>query len=276
MLKGLANTIRSCGVFVLMMLSALSYNVSAQVLGTATNYSGSRGLAVNPSLMTTSYVYADFGLNLGISAYNDFAYLHAKDYNNLLKGNGLSDYYMNDNRYDIGFVMNKNPKYVYENLDAEVFGDGEMPVVSGNGAEEFHLRLFAPGGVAHDAVGPDTGNRVEHDVKGGVPVDDDVLGIVFHHIAEQFAGFLDAGQLAVVTAIRAVLTGQIGGRIQNVHHVHGKIQLIDAGDTPAHVQLHVHGLNLFVFLFQLFQFMGQFFRCHLKIGLHDEHPSFGK
>lgn len=120
MLKGLANTIRGCGVFVLMMLSALSYNVSAQVLGTATNYSGSRGLAVNPSLMTTSYVYADFGLNLGISAYNDFAYLHAKDLFSLIYNGTLSDYHVNGRTYSMGFVMNKNPKYVYENLDFNV------------------------------------------------------------------------------------------------------------------------------------------------------------
>lgn len=120
MLKELANTIRGCGVFVLMMLSALSYNVSAQVLGTATNYSGSRGLAVNPSLMTTSYVYADFGLNIGVSAYNDFAYLHAKDLFNLIYNGTLSDYHVNGRTYPMGFVMNKNPKYVYENLDFNV------------------------------------------------------------------------------------------------------------------------------------------------------------
>ena len=57
---------------------------------------------------------------------------------------------------------------------------------------------------------------------------------------------------------------------------HGKVQLIDAGNAPAHVQLHIHGLNLFVFLFQLFQFLVQFLYRHFHIRLHDEHPSFGK
>lgn len=120
MLKRLANIIRYCCVIVLTMLGITGYNVSAQVLGTVTNYSGSRGLAVNPSLMTTSFVYADFGLNLGVSAYNDFAYINAKDYNNLLIGNGLSDYYVNGKRYNVGFVINKDPKYIYENLDFNV------------------------------------------------------------------------------------------------------------------------------------------------------------
>ena len=161
-------------------------------------------------------------------------------------------------------------------LDAEILGDREMAVIAGHWAEEFHLGLFAPGSVAHDAMGPDAGNGIEHDVQGGVSVDDDILGIILHHVAQQFARFLDAGQLAVVPAVSAVFAGQIGGRIQNVHHVHGKIQLIDAGDSPAHVQLHVHGLNLFVFLFQGFQFQAQFFGGHLKIRLHEEHPSFGK
>lgn len=116
----LANIIRCCGVFVLTMLCALSYNVSAQVLGTSTNYSGSRGLAVNPSLMTTSFVYADFGLNVGISAYNNFAFVKASDLYNILTGGGFSDYYKNGKRYDFDFVMNTKPKYFYETLDLKV------------------------------------------------------------------------------------------------------------------------------------------------------------
>lgn len=120
MRKNCRHIIRCFGFLFLVSFLTFKNDVSAQVLGTATNYSGSRGLAVNPSLMTTSFVYADFGLNLGVSAYNDFAYIYAKDYKNLLKGDGLSRYYVNGKRYNVGFVINKDPKYVYENLDFNV------------------------------------------------------------------------------------------------------------------------------------------------------------
>ena len=107
-------------LLVLLTFFVVSNDVFAQFLGTSTNYSGSRGLAVNPSLMTTSYVYADFGVNLGVSAYNDFAYINAKDYYNMLIGNGLSNYYVEGKEYPIGFVMNENPKFINENIDVNV------------------------------------------------------------------------------------------------------------------------------------------------------------
>lgn len=94
--------------------------LTAQFLGTSTNYSGSRSLSVNPSLMTTSYVYADVGFNLGVSAYNDFAYINAIDYYNLINGYSTSNYYVNGKRYDFGFVMDTRHKNVYEALDFNV------------------------------------------------------------------------------------------------------------------------------------------------------------
>ena len=106
--------------FLLVLLSVLFVggDVCAQFLGTSTNYSGSRGLALNPSLMTTSYVYADFGLNLGVSAYNDFIYLNASDYFQLLRKNGTtSEYWNNGKSYDYGFFLNGKPKNIYETLD---------------------------------------------------------------------------------------------------------------------------------------------------------------
>jgi hypothetical protein len=112
--------IRCCGLLLLALFLTYGNNVSAQFLGTSTNYAGSRGLAINPSSMTTSYVFADFGVNVGASVSNDFAYLYAKDYYNLLTGKELSDYYINGNRYDFGFVMNRKPKNVYEAADATV------------------------------------------------------------------------------------------------------------------------------------------------------------
>lgn len=108
-----------CYVVLVLMMFFVN-DITAQFLGTSTNYSGSRGLAINPSLMTTTYVYADLGLNLGQLAYNDFAYLHASDYYKLLNGESTSDYYVNGKRYDIGFLINTKPKNLYETLDFNV------------------------------------------------------------------------------------------------------------------------------------------------------------
>lgn len=117
---------RLCLLFFLTFFM-VSNGVFAQFLGSSSNYSGSRGLAVNPSLMTTSYVYADLGLNLNFSVYNDFAFIHASDYWKLLNGNNMSDYYVNGKKYPIGFVINKNPKYVYETLDFNVISGMYSP-----------------------------------------------------------------------------------------------------------------------------------------------------
>ena len=115
------NIAKSVRILLLIVFFVFANRISAQFLGTSTNYSGSRGLAVNPSLMTTSFVYADFGLNLGFMAYNDFAYLHASDYIKILTGaESTSDYYVNGKKYNFGFVVNTNPKNVYETIDVNV------------------------------------------------------------------------------------------------------------------------------------------------------------
>jgi len=94
-------------ILFLMTFLVLGSTVSAQFLGTSSNYSGSRGLAVNPSLMTTSFVYADFGLNLGVAAYNDFAFVKTGDYYRCLRGEGLSDYYVNGKQTPLGVVLKR-------------------------------------------------------------------------------------------------------------------------------------------------------------------------
>lgn len=112
---------RKLSVFVLMMFCILVNDANAQFIGTTTNYSGSRGRAINPSLMTTSYVYADFGFNLGVSAYNNFVYLHASDYYNFLRKEFVtSDYYLNGTKHDVGFDMNGQPKNLNEALDFNI------------------------------------------------------------------------------------------------------------------------------------------------------------
>ena len=158
-------------------------------------------------------------------------------------------------------------------LDAEIFGDGEVAVIAGHRAQELHLRQAAPRRVAHDAVGPGAADGVKHHVQGRVAINDNVLGVVFHHIAQQLAGFQDTGQLAVSAAVGAVVAGQVGIGVQHVHHFHGKVQLLLAGDAAAHVQAHAQGLDFFILRFQLIIFGGQFLHRHFRIGLHKK-PSF--
>ena len=107
--------------FILMILCFVGGDVCAQIMGTSTNYSGSRGLALNPSLMTTSYVYADFGLNLSMSAYNDFIYLKSTDYYSLWKYGETSEYLIYGKSFDYGFDMNGKSKNLYETVDFNIF-----------------------------------------------------------------------------------------------------------------------------------------------------------
>ena len=54
---------------------------SQSLIGTQSNYAGSNSLSMNPASMTTSDVYFDFSLvNLGLSFYNNYAYIKANDF----------------------------------------------------------------------------------------------------------------------------------------------------------------------------------------------------
>ena len=163
-----------------------------------------------------------------------------------------------------------------DHLDAEILGDGEVAVVAGHGAQELHLVQLAPGRGAHDAVGVGAGHRVVHHVQAGIAVDDDVLGVVLHHVAQQLPGLLDAGQRAVVAAIGAVVAGQVAVGIQHVHHAHGQVQLLLAGHAAAHVQVNAHALVFLVFLFQQGDLVLQLLAGHFSIGFHSAVQPFPK
>ena len=122
-----------------------------------------------------------------------------------------------------------------DHLNAEILGDGEVPVVAGNGAEELHLVQFAPGGRAHNAADHGPGHGVIHDVQAGVAVDDDLVGPDLHHVGHKLLGLLNAVQHAVVPAVGAVLTGQVAVAAEHIHHAHGEVQLLLAGLAPGHV-----------------------------------------
>ncbi len=53
---------------------------SQVIIGSQSNYAGSRALSLNPALITSSNLYFDFAIaNLGVMAFNDFAYMKSSD-----------------------------------------------------------------------------------------------------------------------------------------------------------------------------------------------------
>ena len=153
-------------------------------------------------------------------------------------------------------------------LDSEVFRNLEVTVITGNRAEELHLRELAPGSVAHDAVCPCTADRVKHDIQRRVSVDDDILRIVFHHIAKQLPCFTDAAEGTVVPAVCSVFTGQVVRGTQDIHHTHGKIELILTRFAAAHIQMDTECLDFVVLLLQTGELFLQLVCGHLAIRFH--------
>lgn len=139
---------RVCGKLVFVFLTAffvlIAKTTSAQFLGTTSNYSGSRALAVNPSLMTTSYNYSDFGLNLNFGAYNDMFFAPSKEIISVIKGNPYGyKYEYNGNLFDIGFLANTKSKYLTESLDVNALSF----MINPNGKQAFgffmNTRLYS-------------------------------------------------------------------------------------------------------------------------------------
>ena len=58
-------------------------------------------------------------------------------------------------------------------------------------------------------MGHGTGNGVIHHIQAGISVNDDVVDGVLHHITDQFLGFPDSIQHAVVAAVGSILTGHV-------------------------------------------------------------------
>ena len=155
-----------------------------------------------------------------------------------------------------------------DHLNAEVLGDGKVPVVAGNGAEELHLVQLAPGGRAHNALDHGPGHGVVHHVQAGVAIDDDLIRPDLHHVRHELLAFLNAVQHAVVPAVGAVLTGQVAVAVQHVHHTHGQIQLGLAGLAPGHIQGKLVALVLVVLLFQGCLQLQQLLPGQFGIGFH--------
>ena len=146
-----------------------------------------------------------------------------------------------------------------DHFDPKVFRDGKVAIVAGHRAEEFHTVQFSPGRIAHDAVCDGTGNGVIHHIQGRIAVNDDRIRRVLHHITQQNACFVNAGQNAVVAAVGAVFAEQIHTGIQDIHHAHGEVELLLGWLPAAHIQVHVQSLLMSISHLQFDQLAGQFF-----------------
>ncbi len=155
-----------------------------------------------------------------------------------------------------------------DHLNAEILGNGKVAVVSRNGAQEFHLVQPAPGGAPHDAMGHGAGNGVVHHIQAGIPVDDDAVDGVFHHVADQLLCLPDPVQHPVIPAVGAVLAGEIVVAAQHVHHPHGQVQLLNAGLSPGHVQAQAPSLVFFIFGLQLRAQGFQLLFGHFRVWFH--------
>lgn len=109
-------------LLILFILSFTTRLFSQSLIGTQSNYAGSRSLSMNPALMSTSYLYSDFSIAAtGLSFFNDFIYLKGSDLNKLLflEEHPVPTYTIYDNDYNFLIYDNLKlkPKSVYESLD---------------------------------------------------------------------------------------------------------------------------------------------------------------
>ena len=84
-----------------------------------------------------------------------------------------------------------------------------MTVVSWYRTEEFYFVKFTPWCISHYAVSHGTCDAVEHYVKAGVSVDDDVVRIYFGHFAKETFCFRNTVDHTVVTAVYTCFTFEV-------------------------------------------------------------------
>ena len=153
-------------------------------------------------------------------------------------------------------------------LNPEIFRNPKMPVIAWNRAEEFYLIQPAPRRVSHDTMRIRAGNRIIHDVKRRISVNNDVVRIVFHHVTDENLCLMNTAQDAVIPTVRSIFAAQIRIGIQHIHHSHGEIQLFLAGLAAAHIKMQLQRLILAIFLPQLLLLGLQLFSAHFLVWFH--------
>ena len=157
-------------------------------------------------------------------------------------------------------------------LRAEELADLEMPVISGGGAEKFHLFLPAPWlGAVEQAVGVGTGHHVEHHIQGSRAADEHLIRLAAQHIRPVPPGTGNTRQFAVIPGVHAVVEAVLRG-LQYSQQAADHVQLLRGGLAPGHIQIQPLRLAGFVGRQHTAVFTFQFFPGHAGIGSHINHP----
>ena len=93
---------------------------SQSFVGTQSNFSGSRSLSMNPSLLTTSNLYFDLNIiGVGMTAYNDCAYIKSSDLMKMFYSLGgyTPHYHVDDKDVDCLIYSDHCMRYLQESLD---------------------------------------------------------------------------------------------------------------------------------------------------------------
>ncbi len=134
-----------------------------------------------------------------------------------------------------------------DHLESQRFGDGEMPIVSRNRTEPFHLSKRVPGSAPVRSEQAAAYQGVVHKGEARRPSDDDVFGGVVKKHRHEALRLGQAVQHSVVAAVQAAICGarcRIGYRRE---HGHAEIKLIGSGFSARHVQrepARLHGVEI--------------------------------
>ena len=157
-------------------------------------------------------------------------------------------------------------------LRAEELADLEMPVISGGGAEKFHLFLPAPWlGAVEQPVGVGTGHHVEHHIQGSRAADEHLIRLAAQHIRPVPPGTGNTRQFTVIPGVHAVIVAILRG-LQYSQQAADHVQLLLGGLTAGHIQIQPLRLAGFVGRQHTAVFTFQFFPGHAGIGSHIDHP----
>ena len=117
---------KSYRIFLILFFVLFSNDLLSQsLIGSQGNYAGSSSLSANPAFINTSNVYFDLSIaNVGLSVYNDYAYIKGRDMSSFLfsKDHVFPTYNIDGVNYNFLTYDNtgKKPNNIYESFDANM------------------------------------------------------------------------------------------------------------------------------------------------------------
>ncbi len=144
-----------------------------------------------------------------------------------------------------------------DHLDAEAFGDGEVPVIAGRRAQELHSGLVPPRPRrVHAAVQQREHHDVVHELEAGVVARDQVGHRDAEQVAEDGPQLGQAMQSAVVAGVGSVAVAEV--RPRQTQQVVGQVELLSGRLAAGQVQAQLLGLQVGVVAGLLFVLCLQF------------------